>query len=56
VNVRAQWQIVDSMSLFGRILNATDKRYADSSQVSSNTPVYSPGLPRTYYAGVDLRW
>jgi iron complex outermembrane receptor protein len=56
LNVRAQWQVVDSVSLFGRILNATDKRYADSSQVSSNTPVYSPGLPRAYYAGVDLRW
>jgi iron complex outermembrane receptor protein len=56
LNVRAQWQIVDSVSLFGRILNVADKRYADSSQVSSSTPVYSPGLPRTYYAGVDLRW
>jgi iron complex outermembrane receptor protein len=56
LNARAQWQFLDNVSLFGRVLNATDKRYADSSQVSSNTPVYSPGLPRTYYAGVDLRW
>lgn len=56
LNARARWQLMDSVSFFARIHNVADKRYADSSQVSSNTPVYSPGLPRAYYAGVDLRW
>lgn len=56
LNVRARWQATPSISLFGRVYNAADSRYADSAQVSSNTPVYSPGLPRTYFAGIDVRW
>ena len=55
-NVRASWQATPSLSLTGRVYNVADTRYADSAQISSNTPVYSPGLPRTYFAGVDVRW
>ncbi len=55
-NVRANWQLTPSLSMFGRIYNIADARYADSAQISSNTPVYSPGLPRTFFAGVDVRW
>jgi outer membrane receptor protein involved in Fe transport len=55
-NVRASWQATPAVSLFGRVYNVSDERYADSAQISSNTPVYSPGLPRTYFAGVDVRW
>jgi iron complex outermembrane receptor protein len=55
-NVRANWQVAPSLSVFARVHNLADTRYADSAQISSNTPVYSPGLPRTYFAGVDVRW
>ncbi|WP_083536366.1 TonB-dependent receptor [Steroidobacter denitrificans] len=55
-NVRAHWQATPSVALFGRIYNIADTRYADSAQISSGTPVYSPGLPRTYFAGVDVLW
>lgn len=55
-NLRASWQVSPAVSVFGRIYNLGDTRYADSAQISSNTPVYSPGLPRTYFAGVDVRW
>jgi iron complex outermembrane receptor protein len=55
-NIRASWQATASLALFGRVYNVADTRYADSAQISSNTPVYSPGLPRTYFAGVDVRW
>lgn len=55
-NVRANWQATPTLSVFARIYNLADTRYADSAQISSNTPVYSPGLPRTYFAGVDVRW
>jgi hypothetical protein len=37
-------------------MNATDQRFADSASVSSNTPVFSPGLPRALYAGAELSW
>lgn len=56
VNLRASWQMLPQFAVFGRVQNLGDKRYADSAQVSSNTPVYSPGLPRTYFAGFDWRW
>jgi outer membrane receptor protein involved in Fe transport len=44
------------VAVFARVYNLTDVRWADSASVSSNTAVYSPGLPRTVYAGVDVRW
>jgi outer membrane receptor for ferrienterochelin and colicin len=56
LNVRGAWAVSESFSIGARIYNVADKRYADSAQVSSNTPVYSPGLPRTYYASVDGRF
>lgn len=56
LNLRLNRAVNESLSFFARIMNLLDERYADSASVASNTPVYSPGLPRTYYAGVELRW
>jgi len=56
VNVRANWPLSKALSLFGSVTNVADKRYADSASISSSTPVYSPGLPRAYYAGATFRW
>ena len=56
VNLRTSWQVDPVWSVFVRLYNLADKRYADSAQVSSNTPVYSPGLPRVFYAGGEARW
>lgn len=56
LNVRIKHELNADLSVFGRVMNVTDKRYADSASVSSNTPVYSPGLPRTYYAGIEAKW
>lgn len=36
-------------------LVAGDERFAESASVSSNTPVFSPGLPRAVFAGVEGR-
>ncbi len=55
-NLRAQWPVSPRVAVFARAFNLTDVRWADSASVSSNTAVYSPGLPRTFYAGVDVRW
>jgi iron complex outermembrane receptor protein len=44
------------VSAFARLFNLSDKRWADSAQVSSSTAVYSPGLPRTLTAGLEARW
>jgi outer membrane receptor protein involved in Fe transport len=43
--------------VFARVTNLLDKRYADSaSQSSANGGLYSPGLPRTVYAGVEAKF
>jgi outer membrane receptor protein involved in Fe transport len=56
LHVRASYAIGKNLGLFARVMNATDKRFADSASVSSNTPVFSPGLPRAFYGGVEFKW
>ncbi|NMG42780.1 TonB-dependent receptor [Aromatoleum toluvorans] len=56
-NLRGNYALNPTWSLFGSIHNLTDKRYAESAQLSTgSTPVYSPGLPRTVIAGVEAKW
>jgi outer membrane receptor protein involved in Fe transport len=55
-NLRANWPLAPRLSVFGSVHNLTDVRYAESASISSNTPVYAPGLPRTLYAGVEAKW
>lgn len=56
INARVDHQLNKGWSVFGRVMNIGDERYADRASVSSNTRVYSPGLPRTYFAGVEAKW
>ncbi|NMG75539.1 TonB-dependent receptor [Aromatoleum diolicum] len=56
-NFRGDLALTRSLSLFGSIHNLTDRRYAESAQLSTGrTPAYSPGLPRTVIAGVEAKW
>jgi len=56
-NLRMQWALQSDVSLLLRLMNLTDKRYADSaSQSNSAGALYAPGLPRTAYAGIQARW
>ncbi len=55
-NFRSAYELCRHARLFLRVLNLADSRYADSAQISSNTAVYSPGLPRTFYGGLELLW
>lgn len=56
LNLRVNQEVNTYLTAFARIMNLTDRRYADSASVSANTPVYSPGLPRAYYAGIEAKW
>lgn len=56
LHLSAGWPLTRQVSAFARLFNLTDKRWADSAQVSSSTAVYSPGLPRTLSAGLEARW
>ena len=56
INLRGSWALSKLVSLFGSVYNIADRRYADSASITSNTPVFSPGLPRTFFGGVELKW
>ena len=55
-NLRWRQEVSPHLAWFARLMNLSDKRYADSASVSSNTPVFSPALPRALYAGLEARW
>lgn len=54
-NLRYHQTVAKDVQFFVRLMNLTDRRYADSASVSSNTPVYAPALPRALYVGVDVQ-
>lgn len=56
VNLRASHAVTRRWSIFGRVINTADKRFADSASVTSSTPVFSPGLPRAFHGGLQARW
>jgi iron complex outermembrane receptor protein len=53
LNLRASYAPVGRIEIFARVTNLLDQRFAESASVSSNTPVFSPGLPRAFFAGVE---
>ena len=55
-NVRISTQLDQHWSCFARLTNLTDKRYADSASYASSMAMYSPGLPRAVYLGVQRTW
>lgn len=55
-NLRVNWPLSKDVAINGSLNNLTDRRYADSAQLSNNQPVLSPGLPRTLYVGLEAKW
>lgn len=55
-NLRASHQLSKGVALAWRIMNLTDKRYADSAGGTGAAPTLSPGLPQTLYASVEATW
>jgi outer membrane receptor protein involved in Fe transport len=53
-NLRVSHAVTPGAKVFARLMNLTDRRYADSASVSSSTPVYTPALPRALYLGLEL--
>jgi outer membrane receptor protein involved in Fe transport len=56
LNLRASYACTKQVGFFARVMNAVDRRFADSASVTSSTAVFSPGLPRSVYGGVELKW
>ncbi len=55
-NLRVNWPLSRDVAINGNLYNVTDRRNADSAQLSNNQPVLSPGLPRTLYVGLETKW
>ena len=55
-NMRASWQATRSGRCSRRVIQRGRQTLRGQCADLVNTPVYSPGLPRTYYAGVEVRW
>jgi iron complex outermembrane recepter protein len=55
-NLRTSYALTDSVTVFGRVTNLLDRRWATAASISGGQPQYAPGLPRTLYAGVTMRF
>ncbi len=55
-NLRGNWDLMKNLSVFFSVNNLADKRYADSAQIRSGEPVFSPALPRNFVGGLEARW
>lgn len=56
LNLRANYPIRKGLEFYGSVTNLADKRYAETSGLSSGQPTYSTGLPRTWNVGLEARW
>jgi iron complex outermembrane recepter protein len=56
LNLRARMPVRRGVSVFGRVTNLTDARYAESAAYTvARGEEYAPGLPRALYLGVEVR-
>ena len=54
LHVRAQQPILDRLSLFARVHNVTNERYAETAAYTeARGQEYAPGMPRTLYFGLE---
>lgn len=53
-NFRIDYALTESVSVFARILNLLDTRYADRADYAFGQQRYFPGADRAFYAGLSL--
>jgi len=56
VNLKARYQINNQVSVHARLLNITDKEYAQEASFRYGRTSYSPGAPRILYVGFNYQW
>jgi outer membrane receptor protein involved in Fe transport len=54
-NVKGTYNLSKSLSIFGKVTNITDKKYATSSS-SGWSDSYTSGNPRAYYTGLNYKF
>jgi outer membrane receptor protein involved in Fe transport len=56
VNLKARYQISKKLALHARLLNLSDKEYAQEASHRYGKTTYSPAAPRTIYVGLNYQW
>lgn len=55
-NLKADYQYTKDLRVFTKVTNITDKKYAVSSSYAYGKSDYTPGDPRSFYAGIEYKW
>ena len=55
-NLKADYKIKENISVFGKVNNITDKRYATRATYEYSSNNYTPGDPRQFFAGLEYTW
>jgi outer membrane receptor protein involved in Fe transport len=55
-NLKARYGISAQLALHARILNLSDKAYAQEAEYRFGRNNYAPGAPRTVYFGLNYQW
>lgn len=56
LNLRGSWVLFHHTTLFARLMNATNARYAERATfTTARGEEFAPGLPRTFYLGVQYQ-
>lgn len=55
-NVKSEYKIKNNISVFGKVNNIMDKRYATRATYEYGSNNYTPGDPRQFFAGLEYTW
>lgn len=55
-NLKVDYKVRENLSVFGKVNNITDARYATRATYEFSKNNYTPGDPRQFFAGVQYSW
>ena len=55
LNLRGTWQVTPQVELFARVMNLTDRQYADRGDIAFGSYRYFPGEPLRAFVGVQAK-
>ena len=55
-NLRMNHQVTAEFNVYARVMNLSDEKYATAATLNRGNPEFAPAMPRTFYAGIDLKF
>jgi outer membrane receptor protein involved in Fe transport len=56
LNLRINYPFANQWEVYGSVINVADRRFAESASLSGTQEQFAPGMPRTFYLGVQYNW